>query len=102
MLVCFQRESYLTLYEKKLIYGQEHAKLKGVMMTDAFEEHKTLRSAELPCNLNVFDYFPVSVPFLTMVCGMTENPFVVNLELQSNVKLGSYSAFTCHVTIGPV
>lgn len=25
---------------------------------------------------------------------MTENPFVVNLELQSNVKLGSYSAFT--------
>lgn len=46
MLVCFQRESYLTLYEKKLIYGQEHAKLKGLMMTDAFEEHKTLRSAE--------------------------------------------------------
>lgn len=57
---------------------------------------------KLHCNLNVFDYFPVSVPFLTMVCGMTENPFVVNLELQSNVKLGSYSAFTCHVTIGPV
>lgn len=48
MLVCFQRESYLTLYEKKLIYGQEHAKLKGLMMTDAFEEHKTLRSAETP------------------------------------------------------
>lgn len=46
MLVCFQRESYLTLYEKKLIYGQEHAKLKGLMMTDAFEEYKTLRSAE--------------------------------------------------------
>ena len=46
MLVCFQKESYLTLYEKKLIYGQEHAKLKGLMMTDAFEEHKTLRSAE--------------------------------------------------------
>ena len=46
MLVCFQRESYLTLYEKKLIYGQEHAKLKGLMMADAFEEHKTLRSAE--------------------------------------------------------
>lgn len=46
MLVCFQRESCLTLYEKKLIYGQEHAKLKGVMMTDAFEEHSAETSLQ--------------------------------------------------------
>ena len=46
MLVCFQRESCLTLYEKKLIYDQEHAKLKGVMMTDAFEEHSAETSLQ--------------------------------------------------------